>query len=345
MRICVSLLLLVASMLSALHVPVSAEPRVEPSAPRSNWFVALEPLFLQTTSETGGRVNLTLNDSGTIGTDLSLRGADGIDDEAYSPRVNFGWRWNHISGGSAGLQARFFDLQNSVAGPARLAPGTTALQNFATTSETGSLELYTGDVEAAVAYSGWGFTLEGTFGTRSARFRTDGEVEVFGVFTPGNFVQLQFSNGSAFEGDGDVRGFSFAYRVPRVPVSFFVGRRTSTLEGESDSFGRAVGSVADSPDPPLIGAATVTRNNVEETELTIGETRYGIQADFGAPGARFRTFARVAYEKMKWELDGPPTGGAGFGGTIGNLTTNGFSSAGLGKAELKGWSLSIGMAF
>ena len=104
-----------------------------------------------------------------------------------------------------------------------------------------------------------------------------------------------------------------------VPVSVFFGRRRSTLEGDSDSFGRVVGTAASSPNP--------TRNIVTQTDLEMGENRYGIQADFGAPGTRFRSYARLAYETMKWELSGPPTGGAGFGGTVGNLQVNSFTSA------------------
>jgi hypothetical protein len=344
MKACVPVLLLVVSTTFALSAAAIAEPRIEPSAFGSNWFVALDGMFMQTASKTGGQVNLTLDDSNTAGTDMSLQGADGIDHEALSPRASFGWRWNFKNGVGGGLQARFFDLDDGVAGAASLTPGTTQLQNFATTSETGVLEMYTGDVEAIVGYSHWGFTVDGTYGTRSAHFKADGEIEAFGVFTTGNFIQLQFSNGSDFEGDGHVKGIGIAYRVPQIPVSVFMGRRGSNLEGESNSFARVVGSVADSPSAPLIGAATVRRNN-DDTELDITEARYGIQADFGAPGARFRSFARLTYETMEWELDGPPTGGAGFAGTIGTLTTNGFSTAGLGAVDLDGWSLTIGMAF
>lgn len=113
-----------------------------------------------------------------------------------------------------------------MAGRARLTPGTTPLPNFATTSATSHLELYTCDLEAAATYSRWGFTLEGTYGTRSARFESDGEIEVFGVFTSGHYVELQFSNGSAFEGDGHVKGYTLSYRVPQAPVNVFVGPPT-----------------------------------------------------------------------------------------------------------------------
>ena len=47
----------------------------------------------------------------------------------------------------------------------------------------------------------------------------------------------------------------------------------------------------------ITGAATVTRNNNTETELELNETRYGIQADFGAAGVRYRSFARISFER------------------------------------------------
>ncbi len=157
--------------------------------------MSLEPAYLQTVSRTGGRVTLSLDDTDTPGTDLAMLGATGVDHHAHAPRVLFGWRWNTANGFSVGGQARFMDLEDATAGRASLVPGTTPLPNFATTSETNSLELYTGDLEAALAY-----------------------------------------------------------RVPQVPVSVFVGRRISTLEGESDSFGRVVGIVVSSARPTRASA-------------------------------------------------------------------------------------------
>lgn len=342
MRKLVSVLMLVAT---AGSVPVLAESNGEATPRRSTWFAAAELLYLETEPRTGGQVTITLNDADTAETDLSLLGGDGIDDFSYAPRATVGWRWNHSCGGSAGVQARFFALGNSVAGPATLAPGTTPSTNFSTETETSNVDLYTADFEAVAAYTRWGLTLEGTYGLRWAHFAADAEIEVFGVFTTGNFVQLQLSNGSAFRGDGGVLGLSATYKIPRVPLSVFIGKRKADLDGESDSFGRVVGSVAASPNPPLVGAATVTRNNAKQTDLEIEETRYGVQADLGAPDARVRTFVRLAYERMEWKLEGPPTGGAGFGGTIADLTVNSFSSAGLGGIDMKGWSLAVGFVF
>lgn len=337
--------LLALAVLASTSAAATAEPRVEPSRPGSNFHVLLEPLFLQTDPATGGSIRLSFDDDRTSGTDLSLYGGNGIANEAFAPRMSFGWRWNFPSGLSLGGEARFTDLKEHEGGPARLAPGTTAQQNFATTNETGDLKLYTGDLEAVAAYSRWGFTLEGSLGSRSGHFAADALTEAWGVFTSGNYVQVRLANGSSFRGTGNVQGYRLAYRVPQAPVSVFVGRRFSILEGKSDSYASVAGSVASSTSAPLVGAARVQRNGVSSTELTIGETRFGVQADFGAPEARFRSFARLTYEKADWALDGPPTGGAGFGGTIGNLTTNSFSSAGLGGAALDGWSLAIGTAF
>lgn len=338
-------LLLAASALFALCVPAAADPSAGVSRPSVGFFADLEPAYFQTHARSGGKINLRLDDSDTPGTDLSLTGGDGIDHQAHAPRVRFGGRVHLPHGFSVGGQARFMDLKDATTGLAPLTPGTTPLQNFATTSETNDLELYTGDVEAVVAYTRWGLTVEGTWGTRSGRFRSESEIEVFGVFTSGNFVQLQFSNGSAFEGDGQVKGYSVSYRVPRVPVSLFAGRRYAELDGETDSFGRVVGTVASSPSAPLVGAATVRRDNARHSTMITGETRLGLQAELGSPGGRVRSFARLSYERLEFLIDGPPTGGAGFGGTLNDLTTNGFSSAGLGDAWVDGWSLAVGVGF
>ena len=56
-------------------------------------------------------------------------------------------------------------------------------------------------------------------------------------------------------------------------------------------------------------------------------------------------FFRTAYEYQKWDIDGLPTGGAGFGGTIGELTTNSFAAAGLGGMVLEGISIGTGLTW
>jgi len=82
----------------------------------------------------------------------------------------------------------------------------------------------------------------------------------FGVFTTGNFVNLTLANASALDGDGPVVVGAVRRRLGRSPVQAFLAARYSKLSGESDSMARVAGSIADAPDPPLIGAATVTHN-------------------------------------------------------------------------------------
>jgi hypothetical protein len=56
-------------------------------------------------------------------------------------------------------------------------------------------------------------------------------------------------------------------------------------------------------------------------------------------------FVRGGYEFQNWDIDAPPTGGAGFGGTIGELTTNSFASAGIGHMQLNGLSFATGLTW
>ena len=114
--------------------------------------------------------------------------------------------------------------------------------------------------------------------------------------------------------------------------------------GHSDSYGRAVGAVASSPSAPLVGAATVTRNNAD-SNLVISEFQLGVQFEFALRRIPANAFFRTALDYQYWDINGPPTGGAGFGGTIGNLTTNSFSSAGLGDTQLVGLALGTGFTW
>ena len=114
--------------------------------------------------------------------------------------------------------------------------------------------------------------------------------------------------------------------------------------GHTDSFGRAAGAVASSPSAPLVGAATVTRNNADGG-LVIWELQTGLQCELKLRRYPATAFFRVAFEYQNWNTIGPPTGGAGFGGTIGTLTTNSFSSARLGDTELVGGTVATGFTW
>jgi hypothetical protein len=116
------------------------------------------------------------------------------------------------------------------------------------------------------------------------------------------------------------------------------------MRGQTDSYGRADGTIASSPSAPLVGAATVTRRDAE-AELDIIEYQVGLQLDVPLQVLPVNAFFRTAFEYQMWDIDGFPTGGAGFGGTIGELTTNSFASAGIGHANLVGLAIATGFTW
>ena len=85
--------------------------------------------------------------------------------------------------------------------------------------------------------------------------------------------------------------------------------------------------VADSPSAPLAGAATVTRSGVSKAV-------YGFSIGGGVElkaSEHLRLRTEYLYDQYK-SVD-ITVGGAGFGGTIGDITTNSFVSPG-SKVEL-----------
>jgi hypothetical protein len=179
-------------------------------------------------------------------------------------------------------------------------------------------------------------------GVRAAHVDATSDFLAFGVFTTGNFINLTLQNGFEFDGVGGTAALLGRRQFGDSPFSLFVGGRFSYLGGFTDSFGRSDGAVASSPGAPLIGAATVRRDGAS-AHATIGELQAGLQADWPLAFVPASAFIRTAFEYQNWTIIGKPTGGAGFGGTIGELTTNSFASAGLGDAELIGVSIAVGI--
>src|SRR5205085_190558 len=158
----------------------------------------------------------------------------------------------------------------------------------------------------------------------------------------GNFVNLTLQNGFSFDGTGGTGGLLGRRQIGNSPFQFVLGGRFSYLGGHTDSFARADGTVASSPSAPLVGAATVRRME-GEAHATISELQTGVQVDMPLAYVPASAFFRTTLEYQNWCIHGLPTGGAGFGGTIGEITTNSFASAGLGRANLIGLSLATGI--
>lgn len=304
------------------------------------WYAGTEVTFLGYRIRSGGRITASFNDTGTPGVDLTLF-SDRAQDFGYAPRLwlgrQFGEKW--------GIQARYWNLTDYHTGTPGSPPGTVNLPTFSTETEVSHTRLYTIDIEGVRHFTPGKWKLDGTFGARHGSIGTDSNVTVFGVVTSGNFVNLLLANGANFHGTGMTTSLTGRRQIGDSAASLFLGVRASELWGRTDSFGRSAGAVADAPDSPLVGAATVTRNNAI-AEATIAELQVGVQWDWELHVLPMNAFFRTTFEYQHWNVNAPPTGGAGFGGTIGNLTTNSFAAAAADlDANLYGLSIATGFTW
>lgn len=77
----------------------------------------------------------------------------------------------------------------------------------------------------------------------------------------------------------------------------------------------------------------------------MGELQAGFQYERPIYDSPLNFFFRAGVEYQHWVAEGPPVGGVGFGGTIGDLTTNSFASADLGSAQLLGVTFATGLTW
>lgn len=317
---------------------------VLPSRPDRDpfWYAGTEFTFLQIDALTGGRITLSQSDTTAPGVStIAIRDGNGLNDKGYAPRFWFGRRFGEDE--KWGVQARYWNLNQSGAHtPDQSAPPTGT--NFATYTEADRLEAYTIDLEGIRSYRPGDWKIDTSLGARHASFDIDSQIHGFGVFTTGNFTNLFLSNGSSFDGTGLTYGLTVRRPIGDSQLNLFASARGASLWGQTDSYGRSAGAVASSPSAPLVGAATVTRNNAK-SDLQIAEIQVGVEWDYALECIPANFFFRTAYEYQDWNIVGPPTGGAGFGGTIGELTTNSFSAAGLGDMQLNGLTFATGLTW
>jgi hypothetical protein len=333
-----------STVVLGLLVCISAQADEATWWQRVDIYAAVGVIDVKAEPDTGGNITMSFDDSDTPALDKSLIGGEGRTSHDYLPIGTLGIRIHQTQHLSWGVEMHRYSFSDAVSTVPRDAPGVTPQTNFATYVETSMFKLKADDLAATARYSRWNVTLDGLYGEREGSFEARSDMQAFGVFTSGNFINMALSNGSSFDGDGRLYGYALGIGVPRTPVSFFGRYKRADLDGRSDSFGRAVGTVASSPNPPLAGAATVTRNNAK-AEARIRDYEYGLQFDFNPSQDGVQSFLRLSYMETRWKLNGLPTGGAGFGGTIADLTTNSFSSAGLGKGTLKGYGVAVGVMF
>ncbi len=304
------------------------------------WFAGVEATMLQADVTSGGIITASFSDTTAPGVSTAaFVDGDGLDKFAFAPRIWIGRQFNE----RWGLVGRYWDLSAATLhrpDENPNIPNTGA--NFATIEQSDNARLFTGDIELVRSIDTWGWKLDATGGVRVAHVDASSDFLAFGVFTTGNFINLTLQNGFEFDGVGGTSALIGRRQLGDSPFSLFLGGRFSYLGGYTDSFGRSDGTVASSPSAPLVGAATVRRDGAR-AHATISELQAGLQADYPLAFLPASVFFRSAVEYQVWEINGKPTGGAGFGGTIGELTTNSFASAGLGDAHLIGVSLAVGI--
>jgi hypothetical protein len=308
------------------------------------WFAGTEFTALNINARSGGIITASFSDTTAPGVStFATRDGNGLNDVfGYGPRIwggrQFGDNW--------AIVGRFWTTEanqtNSPPAPNPAIPNTGS--NFATIFERDNAQFRTADLELVRVFKPGKWKIDGSFGVRHAHIGVRSDFLAFGVFTTGNFVNLTLQNGFYFDGEGGTSAINIRRQIGDSPFSLFGGFRGSYLGGHTTSFGRSDGTVASSPSAPLVGAATVTRADAD-AELDIFEYQVGMQVDAALQRIPVNAFFRVAFEYQNWDIDAPPTGGAGFGGTIGEITTNSFASAGIGHAYLYGIALATGFTY
>ncbi len=306
------------------------------------WYAGAEIVFVDIDAKSGGSIILSQLDNTAPGVStVGFRDGDGLSETGYAPRMWVGRRL----GESWAVQGRYWNLSQNDSFTPAINPAIPPVgTNFATYTEADRLEAYTIDIDAvrSTYYNAWKFD---TFvGARHASFGIDSQIHGFGVFTTGNFTNIFLANGSSFDGTGVTYGLAARRRLASTHAHLYVSARGAALTGQTDSYGRAAGTIASSPSAPLVGAATVTRNNAD-ADLCMAEIQLGIEWNYGLRCLPANFFFRTAYEYQDWNIKGRPTGGAGFGGTIGELDTSSFAAAGIGDMQLNGVAIATGLTW
>lgn len=308
------------------------------------WFAGAEATILNVNARSGGIITASFSDTTAPGVStFATVDGNGLNDKfGVGPRFWGGRQFDE----NWALQGRYWSLQqsdiNSPPAPNPNIPNTGA--NFATIFEQDRADFRTADIELVRNWKPGKWKIDGSLGGRHAHIGVRSDFLAFGVFTTGNFVNLTLQNGFFFDGEGGTSAINVRRQIGNSAFSVFGGFRGSYLGGHTTSFGRSDGTVASSPSAPLVGAATVTRAKAD-AELDIFEYQVGFQGDFPLKRIPVNAFFRCAFEYQNWDIDAPPTGGAGFGGTIGEITTNSFASAGIGHAYLYGIALATGFTY
>lgn len=341
LAVCVCSSLAVAGDLQP-SVPYEESPVIS-AAPIAYWYSGAEFIFLGVNASSGGRTTVSFSDTTAPGVaTAAFRDGEKVADFTAAPRF---WLGRQLSD-NWGIRATYFSVNANEsrlphANPAIPSVGT----NFGTFTAWGDAQMSAIDLDLVRSFSmsdDW--KLDAFVGARYGSFDVASGIDSFGVFTTGNFVNLNLQNNCQFDGAGATLGFSSRSRLGASNLFLLWSGRGSILRGNSDMFARAAGTVASSPSAPLVGAATDRDDNIAST-LNIIESQLGLQYEFRLMDMPHHCFVRCAFEAQYWNLNNNADSASGFGGTIGEITTNSFASGGAGKATLIGLSLSTGFTW
>ncbi|QDU29778.1 hypothetical protein ETAA8_48930 [Anatilimnocola aggregata] len=314
-----------------------------PASPVTEFYAGTEFFFASAQARTGGRITVSFSDTTAPGVaTLAFADGDGHVDFGVAPRV---WIGRHLNE-AWGIRATYFSFSDSEEKVPEINPAIPAVgTNFSTNYQVTQLDMRALDLDLIYsAYINDNWKLDTFVGARYSSVDIDALHHSFGVFTTGNFVNLLLANGSAFDGAGTSLGFSSRHRLNGSNLSFIWSGRGSHLWGHYDAFNRAAGTVASSPSAPLVGAETQRIDNAPGT-LDIIETQLGLQYEFQVVELPINCFFRTSFEFQRWNMAGPAPTPTGFGGTIGELTTNSNAAGGPGGATLVGLSLATGFTW
>jgi hypothetical protein len=330
--------------LPVADLPVALCDETEVVCDRSPyWYSGAEFLFMGVNANSGGQVTASFSDTTAPGVaTYSILDGQGVTNFAAAPRL---WIGRQMSDNWAVRASYFAVSSNETRAPHTNPAIPVAGTNFGTFTSWGDVDLSAVDLDLVRSfYMSDNWKLDAFVGARYASFDIASGVDSFGVFTTGNFVNVNLQNNCQFDGAGPTLGFSSRTRLWDSNLFLLWSGRGSRIYGQADMFARSAGTVASSPSAPLVGAATVTAPDITST-LDVIESQLGLQYEFQLIELPFNCFFRCACEFQYWNVINNEAGGAGFGGTIGELTTNSFATSGPGDAMLLGLSVATGFTW
>jgi hypothetical protein len=302
-------------------------------------FTGAEFTFLSVDSHSGGHANLSLDDTGTAGTDLQLAGADSLSDFGFAPRV---WLGCHIINDWS-LVGRYWHLDDSGPDRPQAPAGAVNLANFLRLSGTSSVEADAADLEVDRGFACGPWKIDGAVGVRHATIDLASHLATSGTFTAGNTAALNLSDSSDFEGTGVTYAIVVRRQIGESHWQLFASARGSNLAGESNSSGRAV--VAINTGGGNFSNSVHSSNDDDSASMTIGELQAGLEYDVPLECVPANVFFRAAYEFQNWNFDGRSAAGPSSSGSAGPINVNATISPGIGDLQLNGLTLATGLTW